>query len=203
MGHGVLERVEPILERYADARVLGRPRALHVASDQGCEETAGPGDHGGRKGHLDGERPHGVGLALLLVGHGEDTLVHPGLDEACGHDRRGAAHAARRVDPEHGLAHAPQSFGEKEFGHHDALEHVGGLADDNRVDVFPVEFGVGECALGGFANQSHLGDVDPLGVKICLTNSDYCRMFSHGSTLQNADKILLKTRTRGGVGDCS
>ena len=61
----------------------------------------------------------------------------------------------------------------------------------------------GEGALGGFANQSHLGNIDPLGVKICLTNSDYCCMFSHGSTLQNADKILLKTRTRGGVGDGS
>jgi hypothetical protein len=49
------------------------------------------------------------------------------------------------------LADRSERIGEEQLGHHHALEHVGCLADDDRVDVRVVELGVGERARGGFA----------------------------------------------------
>ena len=46
-----------------------------------------------------------------------------------------AADRARRVHPEHRLAHRAERRREVQLGHHDALEHVGRLADDDGVDV--------------------------------------------------------------------
>ena len=73
---------------------------------------------------------------------------------------------------EHRFADAAEGLRQEELRHHDALEKIGGLTDDDRVDVGPSHFRVRECANGGLANQPHLGDVDSLGVVFCLSDSN-------------------------------
>ena len=77
-----------------------------------------------------------------------------------GDDRGPAADAARGVHPEHRLARRGQRIGQPELGHHHAFEHVGRLADDDRVDVGHREVGVGERPVDGLANETgdrHVG----------------------------------------------
>ena len=69
-----------------------------------------------------------------LPGDREHRPVHAGRDEVARHHARGAAHAAGRVHAQHRLAAAGQRIGEEELRHHDALEHVGRLAEHDRAD---------------------------------------------------------------------
>ena len=82
------------------------------------------------------------------------------LDEVGRDDRGGAADRAGGVHPDDRLAQRAERLGEVELRHHHALEHVGRLADDDRVDVLPVELGVGERAVGRLADEA--GDRDVL-----------------------------------------
>ena len=142
MGIGVLERLEAVFHGHQDPDVVGGARAAHVGTDDGREEPPGPGQQGRREGLGHRQGPHGVGVRLLLEGHGEHPLVAARGHQVGGHDGRRPPHPARRVHPQHGLAHRPQGGGQVQLGHHDALEHVGGLADDHGVDVTPVHAGV-------------------------------------------------------------
>src|ERR1019366_5318427 len=125
------------------------------------------------------QRPHGVGIGLLLEGDGEDPLVTTRSHEMGGHDGRGPAHGPRRVDAQHGFAHGAEGRGEVELGHHDALEHVRGLADDHGVDVSPVEPGVLEGAPRRLAYEP--GDRDVLTFRgvLGLTHTDHRAALGH------------------------
>ena len=96
-----------------------------------------------------------------------------------GHDGRRPAHRPGRVHAQHGLAHRPQRRGEVELGHHDALEHVGGLADDHGVDVAPVEPGVLEGTRRRFAHQPGDRDVLALGGVLGLPHTDHRAALGH------------------------
>jgi hypothetical protein len=58
-----------------------------------------------------------------------------GLDVVGRHDGGGAAHRPGGVHPQQRLAHGADGVGQGVLGDHDALEEVGGLADDDGVDV--------------------------------------------------------------------
>ena len=68
--------------------------------------------------------------------------MHPGLDERRRHDRGRAADRAGGVHPQDRLARRAERVGHRQLRHHHALERVGGLAEDDRVDVRPGELGV-------------------------------------------------------------
>jgi hypothetical protein len=85
--------------------------------------------------------------------------VHAGHHELRSHDRGRAADAAGSVDPDHGLAGRTQRVGQVELGHDDALEHVRRLADDDGVDVAPVQTGVDQRLLRRFADEAGHRDV--------------------------------------------
>ena len=200
VGVGVLERVLPVLQRDADARVLGRAGAADVAADQRREVAAGARHDRHREGHRDRERPHRVALALLLEGDGEHALVDARLHEARRHDARRAADAPRGVHAQHRLVGAAEGVVQEELRHHHALEHVGGLPDHDGVDVLPGELGVCEGALGRLAYEAGHRDVLARGGVLRLTDSDDGAALGHGSTLQDADEVLLQARPGRRVG---
>ena len=88
------------------------------------------------------------------------------------HDGGRPADRAGRVDAEHRLAHRAERRRQVELGHHDALEHVGGLADDDGVDVGEGQAGVLERGHRGLAHQAGDGDVLPLGLGHRLADPD-------------------------------
>jgi hypothetical protein len=94
------------------------------------------------------------------------------------------------VDPQHGLAGGSEGVGQEQLGHDHALEHVGGLADHDSVDVGPGKVSVFESALGGLPDQAHLGHVDAFGVVLGLSDSD------HGTALTHRDASRSRTQTR-------
>ena len=63
------------------------------------------------------------------------------------------------VHPEQRLADRAQRLGQVRLGHHDALEEVGGLADDDGVDVVHRHVGIGERPVDGLAEQARQRDV--------------------------------------------
>src|SRR5699024_5734906 len=116
--------------------------------------------------------PHGVGFGLLLPGHGQHTAVASGLDVRGGHDRGGAADGAGGVHAQQRLAHGAQGVGHHQLGHHDALEQVGGLAHDHRVDVVPTHSGVGHGGVDRLAAQSGHRDVGAAGDVVGLPGAE-------------------------------
>jgi hypothetical protein len=123
--------------------------------------------------------PHRVAFALLLVGDREHALVDARLDELRRDDRRRAPDAAGRVHPDHRLPGCPERIGEIELGHHRALEHVGCLADDDRVDVAPADARVLERTIDRLAQQARQRDVRALDVVLGLTDPDDCATLCH------------------------
>ena len=109
------------------------------------EVAARAGVHRHVERHRHRERPHRVGLRLLLEGHGQHPLVHARLDERRGDDRGRAADRAGGVHADQRLARGAERLGEEQLGHHHALEQVGRLADDDRVDVVEADVGVGRA----------------------------------------------------------
>ena len=137
VGVGVAHGVLAVLDRHHPPDVVGGARAAHVGPDVGGEVAAGPGQQRGGEGLGHRQRPHGVGVRLLLVGHGQHPLVDARRDQVGGHQGGRPPHRAGGVHPEHGLAHRAEGRGQVQLGHHVALEHVRGLADDHGVDVRP------------------------------------------------------------------
>src|SRR5438876_1026264 len=87
--------------------------------------------------------------AFLAASSLASTIAHAPSD-----DGRRPADAPRRVHAHHRLAHRAERVGEVQLGHHDPFEHVGGLADDDRVDVAPAEPRVLEGAQGRLADEA-------------------------------------------------
>ena len=167
VGVGVLEGLLAVLHRHQDPDVRRGARAAHVGPDDGGRSSPpAPASRGAEKG-WGTDRAH---MASESDCFSKATVEHPLVDargdQVGGHQGRRPAHRPGGVHPEHGLAHRAQRRGQVELGHHDALEHVGGLADDHGVDVGPVEAGVLERPHGRLADQAGDGDVLPLG--LCL-----------------------------------
>ena len=150
----------------------GRAGAADVGADVRGEVAAGARVHGHVERHRHRERPHRVGLRLLLVGHGEHLAVHAGLDQRGGHDRGGAADRAGGVHAQQRLARGAERLGEEELGHHHALEQVGGLADDDRVDLVEGQAGVLERPVHRLAAQAGHRDVLALRAVVGLADAD-------------------------------
>ena len=104
--------------------------------------------------HRHRQRPHRVGLRLLLEGDGQHAVVHARLHQRGRDDRRRAADRAGRVHAQQRLADGAERLGEVQLGHHHALEQVGRLADDDGVDVGEGELRVLERAVDGLAQQA-------------------------------------------------
>ena len=88
MGIRVVQRMLAVLEGHHATDQLGRFRHHHVAADDRTEIAAGAGVDRRGKRLRQRERPHRVGLRLLLPADREHGLVHTGLDhrrgDACG-----------------------------------------------------------------------------------------------------------------------
>ncbi|CAM5617544.1 hypothetical protein SMICM304S_11481 [Streptomyces microflavus] len=169
---GVLERVAAVLVRDEGADRVGGSRTAHVRAHVRGEEAAGSGQQGLLEGDGQGEPPHGVGLGLFLEGEGQDGPVDAGGDEVGGDECGRAADRARRVDAEHRLADGSEGVREIQLRHHDALEEVGRLADDDGVDVAPGQSGVLQGTDRRLADQSGDGDVVPGGDVLGLADAD-------------------------------
>ncbi len=168
MGVGVLQGVEPVLDRHLPPDVLGGAAALDVRPDERGEGAPGP-----ERGALPAAQGElGVALGLLLEGDGQHRPVLARLDVRGGHDGGGAAHRSGRVDPEHGLAHRAEGVGEVELGLHHALEEVGSLAQHHGVDVGQRHLGVVEGPEDGLPHQTAEGHVEPPGLVVGLADPD-------------------------------
>ena len=71
-----------------------------------------------------------------------------------------------------GLPAPPERVGEEQLGLHDALERVGGLADDDRVDVGPRALGVVERPRRRLPQQTGNRDVGALLLVVRLPDAD-------------------------------
>ena len=146
----------------------------------GREVAAGPRVHRHDERDRHRERPHRVGLRLLLERDRQHPAVHAGLHERGGHDRGRPADRAGGVDPQQRLADGTESLGEVELGHHHALEQVGCLADHDGVDVVEVDPGVGERAIDRLAAEARDRDVLALGSVVGLADADHgCGLLAH------------------------
>ena len=168
VGVGILQGVQPVLDRHLPADVLGCAAALDVGPDERGEGTAGTerGTLAATQGEL------GVALGLLLERHRQHRPVLAGLDVRGGDDGRRPAHRSGGVDPEHRLAHGTEGVGEVELGLHDALEEVGGLAEDDGVDVGQGQVGIVEGPEHRLAHQAAEGHVEPPGLVVGLAHAD-------------------------------
>ncbi len=100
-----------------------------------------------------------------------------------------------------GLPDRAQGVGQVQLGHHDALEEVGGLADDDGVDVGPRHLGVVEGPRGRLADEAGDRHVAAGGLVLRLADADDGDSFlAHHVPFQDADEVLLQARARGGVG---
>ena len=131
----VLRAVEPVLDRDHRADVRRRARAADVGADVRREVAARTGADRLGERHRNAQRPHGIGLGLLLPRHRQHAPVLAGLHQAGRHDRGRAADRAGGVHPDQRLAGRADRVGHEQLGHHHALEEVGRLADDDGVDV--------------------------------------------------------------------
>ena len=64
------------------------------------------------------------------------------------------ANRARSVNTEHRLADGTESARQIQLRHHDALEHVGGLAEDHGVDVGVGQPGIVKCRLRRLTDET-------------------------------------------------
>jgi hypothetical protein len=141
VGVGVLQRDEPILQRHEHADVVGRTRALHVRADVRSEVAAGAGVHR-RLERIDTDSAH--------MASDSDCFSNATVSTRSWRPDAIRSLATIAVDPptepavctrKHRLADRTERIGEEELRHITALEEVGGLADDNRVDVGPRHLG--------------------------------------------------------------
>ena len=86
------------------------------------------------------------------------------------------------------LAGRSERLGEVQLGHHDALEQIGRLADDDRVDVVERQLGVGQRAVDGLAQEPGHRDVTALGAVVGLADTD------DGSQGLHARPSIVSTR---------
>ena len=151
--------------------------------------------------HRNTQCPHGIRLGLLLPGHRQHALVLSGLHQAGRDDGGRSADRARGVHPDQWLAGSADRVGHEQFGHHDALEEVGRLADDDGVDVVERRTRVFECLVDGLAHQAVHRDVLALGDVLGLPGPENRSELSRHATsaLQDCDQILLQRRATGGV----
>ena len=118
------------------------------------------------------ERELRVALRLLLERDGHHALVHSCLHVVRSNDAGGAAHAAGGVDAEHRLAGGAERVRHVQLGLHHALEQVGRLAEDDRVDVGPCHLRVVERSDGGFPDQAGERHVAPTRLVVRLPDAD-------------------------------
>ena len=170
----VLQRVEPVLHRDLPPDVLGRARLLDVRADPRRERAA----RADAATAAAGQAPLRVALALLLPRDREHTLVDTRLDEVRTDDERRAADRTRGVHAQHRLARAAERVGEEQLGLHDALERVGRLADDDRVDVGPRAFRVVQRPRRRLPQQAGDRDVGALLLVVRLPDTDDCTLFA-------------------------
>ena len=79
---------------------------------------------------------------------------------------------------------------EEQLGLHDALERVGGLADDDRVDVAIGQAGVLEGAVGRLSTEADHGQVGAgLGVLGLADADDCCWLMSHAPASRTATRL--------------
>ena len=168
------------------------------------EVAAGAGVHRHVERHRHRQRPHRVGLRLLLEGDREHPLVHAGLDQRGRDDRGRAADRAGGVHAQQRLAGGAERLGQEQLGHHHALEQVGRLADDDRVDVVeasarrPRARGRSPRGTGpAIETSSRLARwwvwPTPITAAGCLPISDRPSI--------DADEVLLQRRPAGGVAE--
>jgi hypothetical protein len=118
-------------------------------------------------------------VGLLLEGDGEDAVVHPGMYERRGDECGGASDASRGVHPEHRLSRSAEGVGQVELRHHHPLEHVGGLADHDGVDVGEPEVGVLERAERRLAHDAGDGEITALRGVMRLPDADDRAALAH------------------------
>ena len=101
-----------------------------------------------------------------------------------------------------GLPDRAERVGEVQLGHHHALEHVGRLADDDRVDVGQRQPGVVERPVGRLAAQPGDRHVAALGAVLGLADADdgAARCFIVTPPSRTHDQVLLQARAAGRVG---
>ena len=202
VGIRVVQRMLAVLEGHHATDQLGRLRHHHVATDDRTEIAAGAGVDRRGKRLRQRQRPHCVGLRLLLPADREHGLVHTGLDHRRGDACGGTANRPGGVDPHDRLADAPEGLGEVHLGHHHTLEEVRCLAHDHGVDVVPTLARHLERIGRGFPQHpGHRAGIG--GVVLGLADPENgCSLLTHDSLpFQDGDKILLQARTAGGRGD--
>lgn len=155
-----------------------------------CEITARarPDRHGER--HRNRQRPHGIRFRLLLPGDGEHPFVHSALHHAGGHTGGGSADRARGVHAQQRFPGCAQGIGHVQLGHHHALEHVRGLADDDRVDIGHGQVGVGQCPVDRLAAHPGHGDIAAFGNVVGLSGAQH----RGGETHRRASESRTVTR---------
>ena len=183
----------------------GAPERYMYARISGAKKPPAPATSGAANG-IGTDRPH---VALLSDCFSYATVSTrswmPGRDELGRDDRGRPADRARGVHAHHRLADRAERVGEVELRHRDALEHVGRLADHDRVDVGPRHARVVErldsrprargrpstrpCARRGDASARH------------RRPQPDCRPSSSPS--RTHDEVLLQARTAGRVRDAA
>ena len=109
---------------------------------------------------------------LYELRDGQPSLVDPPGDELGRDDRRRAAYRAGGVHAHHRLADRAECVGKIQLGHRDAFEHVGRLADHDRVDVGPRHARIVERLDRGFSHEPGHRHVFPRGAVVRLPDPD-------------------------------
>ena len=198
VGVGVLERVEPVLERHEDPDVVGRLRPGHVGPDVRGEVAAGAGVQRRLERDRHRERPHGLALALLL----EATVSTRSWIPACT-----SCEATIAVDPptepavctrNSGLPAAPRASARYSSGIITPSKKSGALPMTTASMSRPGHLGVGEGAGGGLAHEPGHRDVAPRGLVLGLADpDDGDPVLAHQRLpFQDDDEVLLQARAR-------
>src|SRR5579875_1283417 len=116
-----------------------------------------------------------------------------------GDDGGGSPHRTGRVHPQDWLAHGTERRREVQLGHHDALEHVRGLADDHGLDVGPVHPGILKGAHRRLAHEPGDGHVVALGLALGLPEPNHgTALGTHHASLPptGPDGVAARAHTR-------
>ena len=170
----IAQRRPAVFHRDQVADVARRARAIHVGTDERREVATRTGNQRRLERHRHRQAPGRVALRLLLVRDGEHPLVYTRGDELGRDDRRRTADRTSGVNAHHRLADRAERVREVQLGHRDALEHVGCLADHDRVDIRPRHARVFECFDGGFAHEAGHRHVLACGAVRGLPDADDC-----------------------------
>ena len=99
------------------------------------------------------------------------------------------------MHPQQRLAGGAERLGQEELGHHHALEQVGGLADDDRVDLVEGQAGVLERAVHRLAAQAGHRDVLALGAVVGLADADDGGgLLAHRASSRRLSSSMVHTR---------